>query len=134
MRGGTHAMHDIVGFGKACEIAKRDLAIICKHIKQIESEFFQVLNENACNYSLIGSNTKKIPGLLNLSIPGTNNEIFCKQVSDKISISTGSACSINEKSYVLEAMNIFVNDNIRISFSKFTTNPIDIALNLIKQL
>ncbi|OJV65159.1 MAG: cysteine desulfurase DndA [Clostridiales bacterium 38-18] len=119
MRGGTHAMHDIVGFGKACEIAKRDMLIYIEEMKKFEVELLDKLHYANPKIKLNGSKSKKIPGLINLSIPGINNELFCKQNSTDFAISTGSACSINEKSYVLEELNNYEANYIRISINKF---------------
>ena len=38
IRAGTHAVHNIVGFGKACEIAKRDMDNYIEKILNLEEE------------------------------------------------------------------------------------------------
>jgi cysteine desulfurase len=119
MRGGTHAMHDIVGFGRACEIAKRDMHDYIPKIIEIENELKQSLLKKRPDITFNGNQTKKIPGLLSINIPGINNELFCKQVSESIAISTGSACSISESSYVLEALSKSSDSTLRLSLSKF---------------
>lgn len=102
MRAGTHAMHNIVGFGKACEVAKRDMATYVPKILEIENEFKTELLKVRPDITFNGDQNCKIPGLLSINVPGINNELFCKQVSGEIAISTGSACSISEGSYVLD--------------------------------
>ena len=134
MRGGTHAMHDIVGFGKACEIAKREMSIYIEEMKDFEDELLEKLHLANPKIKLNGSNTKKIPGLINISIPGINNELFCKQNSTDIAISTGSACSINEKSYVLEAISHKDLNYIRISLNKYTIDNKDNIKTIITML
>ena len=44
-RAGTHGVHNIVGFGKACEIAKRDMHEYMKKIAQLEVEAKKIKGE-----------------------------------------------------------------------------------------
>lgn len=112
LRAGTHSMHNIVGLGKACEVAKRDmptyLPVIIAAEETLKNELLKIRPDIKFN----GNQEKKIPGLLSINIPGINNELFCKQVSEKIAISTGSACSIGEGSYVLNSLS---QDNLNSS-------------------
>lgn len=126
MRAGTHAMHNIVGFAKACEIAKRDMNEYIQQIKNTEVKLKELLAEAIPDIRFLGSQESKIPGLLNISIPGINNELVCKQLSSKYAFSTGSACSINEGSYVINSIQHEESNYIRISLNKFTFNLLDI--------
>lgn len=135
MRGGTHAMHDIVGFAKACDLTKQHIKNNDQHILELELYLKEKLLNINPEISYIGSQSKKIPGILSIRIPRINNELFCKQYADQISISTGSACSIHEGSYVLDALDIPSSEVLRISISKFTNyNDIDIFLTLISKI
>ncbi len=60
----------------------------------------------------------KIPGLLSINIPGINNEIFIKRISGEVAISSGSACSYGESSYVLENITSVTTEALRITLSK----------------
>jgi len=132
MRAGTHAMHNIVGFGKACEVAKRDMATTIPKILEIENEFKNELLKVRPDITFNGDQDHKIPGLLSINIPGINNELFCKQVSEEIAISTGSACSISEGSYVLENLEMpFHNNTLRFSFSSALNLPMDFFIQFI---
>lgn len=119
LRAGTHAMHNIVGFGKACEVALRDMKEYIPRILKLESELKEELLKIRPDITYNGDQNNKIPGLLSINIPGINNELFCKQVSDKVAISTGSACSISEKSYVLQQIHNFNTQHIRLSLGKY---------------
>ena len=127
MRAGTHAMHNIVGFGKACEIAKNTMheyiPEILKAEKQLKGELLKIRPDITFN----GDRENKIPGLLSINIPGINNELFCKQISDKIAISTGSACTIDEPSKVTDYINVVNSFIIRVALSKYNQLPIDIT-------
>ena len=52
-----------------------------------------------------------------------HNERFIKRVSDQLAISTGSACSAGEPSYVIASLGKAdkVSKVLRISINKFTT-------------
>ena len=119
MRAGTHSMHNIVGLGKACEVAKRDMGDYIPKILKIENELKRELLKARPDITFNGDQDNKIPGLLSINIPGINNELFCKQVSDEISISTGSACSIGEGSYVLESIGMLETTILRLSLNKY---------------
>lgn len=106
MRAGTHSMHNIVGFAKACSIAKENLKQNNQHLLNLEKEFKNQLLKIRSDLTFNGDQVHKIPGLVSISIPKVNNELLCKQISEEIAISTGSACSIGEKSYVLEELKI----------------------------
>ncbi len=127
MRAGTQAMHDIVGFAKACEIAGDRFVLNSKKLFDTEKQFKYELLKLRKDITFNGDQQNKIPRIISVSIPGINNELFCKEISDKIALSTGSACSISENSYVLEALKIENPHNVlRISFSKNIGNVSEI--------
>ena len=64
----------------------------------------------------------KVPGIVNIQIPNVNNEILIKEISDRVALSTGSACSLNNPSHVLAAIGLDkfqIRNSIRISFGKY---------------
>ncbi len=133
-RAGTLAVHNIVGFGKAAEIAKRDMnkyvPIILEQEKLLQEELTKTIPDIKFN----GHPTEKIPGVLSITLPGINNELLIKKLKDQVAISTGSACSADEPSYVLEAigkLNISRN-TIRLSLSK--TSKISDIITIISLL
>lgn len=120
-RAGTLAVHNIVGFGKACEIAKRDMNDYIKKIKDSEIEVKKALKEKFSNIEFLGDPNNHLPGTISFILIDKHNELYIKQISDKIAISSGSACSINEPSYVLDAIGR-KDDNthfFRMSIGKF---------------
>lgn len=122
-RGGTSAVHNIVGFGKACEIAKRDMDNYMKKISTLEIEAKKVLTEKYPGIEFLGDPENHIPGIIGMLIPNIVNEMFIKNSSDTIAISAGSACGIGEPSYVIKEISLNNNNNnfIRISLSKYNT-------------
>ncbi len=123
-RAGTLAVHNIVGFGKAAEIVKRDLQSTQKRISELDEYLVQNLLKMDC-VRLTNSSEKRIPGLISIiiDIPYFHNERFIKMISDELAISTGSACSAGEPSYVISAMGLadMVSKVLRITINKHTT-------------
>lgn len=120
-RAGTSAVHNIVGFGKACEIAKRDMDKYIKKISELEIETKKMLNEKYPGVEFLGDPNNHIPGVIGMLIPGIVNEIMIKDLAGKCAISSGSACGIGEPSYVIEEIG-FKNRSsnfIRLSLNKF---------------
>lgn len=119
-RAGTLCVHNIVGFGKAAEIAKRDMDNYIPKIIQQETLLKEQLIKSIPNIGFNSHPDEKIPGVLSISIPGVNNELLIKKLKDKIAISTGSACSAEEPSYVLQAIGLgdATRHTIRLSLSK----------------
>ncbi|MBA2864034.1 cysteine desulfurase family protein [Methanococcus maripaludis] len=119
-RSGTHNVPFIVGLGEAFKIAKEEMDEYIPKILELEHYLLEKLKKY--DIKLNGNLKNKIPGVLNISIPGLNNEIFIKKIKDEFAISTGSACSLGEPSYVLDAMGKSREDItscLRISLNKF---------------
>lgn len=128
-RAGTSAVHNIVGFGKACEIAKRDMDIYIKKILDMEIKAKKMLTQKYPGIEFLGDPEHHIPGIIGMLIPGIVNDIFIKEMADKgvCAISSGSACGIGEPSYVIKEIGITKNNSnfIRISLNKFTNCKTD---------
>ena len=126
-RAGTHGVHNIVGFGKACEIAKRDMNEYMKKITQLEVEAKKMILTKYPGKEFLGDPVNKIPGVIGMLIPDIVNEMFIKDLVDKVAISAGSACGISEPSYVIKEINKsdYTNNFIRLSLNKnFTSSDI----------
>lgn len=119
-RGGTSAVHNIVGFGKACEIAKRDMKDYMKKISELEIEAKKMLTEKYPGVEFLGDPEHHIPGVIGVMIPGIVNEMFIKEMANKVAISSGSACGIGEPSYVIMEIGLENKSSqfIRVSISK----------------
>lgn len=102
-RAGTHAVHNIVGFGKAAEIAKRNMKEYIKKITDLELETRKLIKSKFPNVDFLGDPENHIPGIIPIILPGVINELLIEKLSNDVAISSGSACSIGEPSYVIEA-------------------------------
>lgn len=136
-RGGTLAVHDIVGFGKAAEIALRDAKKNEQHLIELDKLLVAGLG-NVPEISLTNPSEKRLPGIVSILVNKRdfNNERFIKKVSGKLALSTGSACSAGEPSYVIKAIGLEkqVSKVIRITINKYTTEEdIQVLLSVLKE-
>lgn len=129
-RSGTLAVHNIVGLGKAAEIAIKEIDDTINKLLVLEAYCKELLVKKFGEQLVFNSDAKdKIPGLISLVLTGVNNQRFIIKHSEKIAISTGSACSSNKPSDVLIAVGKTENE-IR-STLRITLSP-DIELNDLK--
>ncbi len=123
LRSGTLAVHQIVGMGKAAEIAQRDLDNNIKLLLKYEKQFKSRMKEVFGDKIVFNNNIKnKIPGLISVRIKGYNNQLFLKNASPLLAASTGSACSNSKPSYVLKACGYTdeeIRETIRFSLSAY---------------
>lgn len=123
-RAGTHAVHNIVGFGKAAEIALRDMKKNEAHIQKLDELLLRgIANIDGIHTTVDAS--KRIPGIVSIVVEKEDfhNERFIKKISEEVALSTGSACSAGEPSYVIQALGLGdkVTKVLRVSINKFTT-------------
>lgn len=127
-RAGTLSVHNIVGFGKAAELAKKNLNGYLKRIESLDSLAVSRLT-NINGIRLTNPNPNRLKGTISIivDIPDFHNERFIKKVSEQLAISSGSACSAGEPSYVLDAMGLkdMTSKVLRITLNKYT-NEADI--------
>lgn len=136
-RAGTLAVHNIVGFGKAAEIAIRDNAKNEALLKELDQRLVERL-KSIPSILLTNPSEKRIPGIISIIVNQSdfNNERFIKKISDQLALSTGSACSAGEPSYVISAIGLEekVSKVLRISLNKFTTEKeINQLFEILKQ-
>ena len=126
-RGGTHNVPGIVGFGKAIEIAVRDLSINNKKLKMMREYFTTNIIKQIEDVKVNGHPVQKLPGLVNISFKYVEGESLLLLLDlDGIAVSTGSACSSGslEPSHVLHALKLapeVAQGSIRFAFGKSTT-------------
>jgi len=135
-RGGTYCTHNIAGLGKAIEVLENIQNKYIENLNNLEGYLLEKLE--GLPLTLNGYNKdSKVPGILNIQIPGVNNEIFIKENSEMLALSTGSACSLSKPSHVLENIGIDkfkIRNSIRISLGKKNTiKEIDEFINILKK-
>jgi|SRR5699024_8655088 len=127
LRSGTYSVHNIVGFGKAAEIAAQRLNSNINNLNLLEKELTQILIQKFNDNISFNSDTEnKIPGIINVRFKGINNQLLLKKLAPYIAASSGSACSSTNPSHVLQAIGLNLKEtreSIRFSFSPY--NHID---------
>lgn len=126
-RAGTENVPGIIGFGKACEIAKKEIGSGSKYLTGLRDSLHQKLISSIPRVTLNGHPAKRLPTTLNLGIECVEGEsIMINLDLQGVAISTGSACSSGslEPSHVLTAMGIpqeKVHGSLRFSFGRENT-------------
>ncbi|MEM2613006.1 MAG: cysteine desulfurase family protein [Nitrososphaerota archaeon] len=137
IRSGTLNVPGIVGFGKAFEIAVKEMNQENKRFDQWRKYMFEVFVEKCKNVELNGHPYKRLSHNLNVSFEGVENKALIRAVSSKLAISTGSACTtLNvEPSHVILALGFGperAHTAIRLGFSRFNTEEeIEFATDFI---
>ena len=129
MRSGTENVASIVGFGKACEIAKDKLSDNISHFQTLHSSMLSRIIKEIPHVKLNGHPQNRIFNNIHLTFLGINGEdLIIKLDEHGIAASTGSACSVHTQkaSHVLKAMGFNheqITGSLRISFGY--TNTLD---------
>jgi cysteine desulfurase len=123
MRSGTLAVHDIVGFGKAAEMAATALRSDMPRLRKMSQSVATDLVERF-GAKVNGSREVRLPNIVSVTIPGMDTSLVCGVLCSKygICVSSGSACSTGKRhSHVLAAMGKTGNETstLRISLSRF---------------
>ena len=138
-RPGTENVLEIVGLGKACEIAGRNLERDTAHAKKMSDRLFDGLRGRLESLKLNGPLEKRLPNTLSISFPGVDAQQLLSEIGDSVAASAGAACHSGgvEISHVLKAMNIpveWAKGTLRLSTGRMTTeNEIDSAIEVISE-
>ncbi len=125
MRSGTLNVTGIVGFGKACEIAQKDMAEDNRKLLELRNKLQAGLFERLDEIYLNGHPTERLPGNLNVSFAYVEGESLLMGIND-IAVSSGSACTSAtlEPSYVIRALGVneeLAHSSIRFGIGRFNT-------------
>jgi cysteine desulfurase len=124
LRSGTLPTHQIVGMGAACRIAAAEMAEEAPRITRLRVRLWTAL-QSLPGVWLNGDATRRVPGILNVSIEGVEGESLLLALSD-LAVSSGSACASlrGEPSYVLRALGRseqLAQSSLRLSLGRYTT-------------
>jgi len=141
MRSGTENVASIVGFGKACEIAKERLNENISHFQTLHSSMLSKIVKEIPHVKLNGNTEKRIFNNIHLTFLGVNGEdLIIKLDEHGIAASTGSACSVHTQkaSHVLKAMGFNheqITGSLRISFGYMNTlDEVDQTVEVLKKV
>ena len=125
LRSGTLSPALCVGLGEACKDLKINREKYFQHFKELKSKLLSELVLSKLDFVINGSNEKRIPNNLNISIKGkVADQLF--NFLPNFALSSGSACTSGtiERSHVLTAMRYDesrVDGSFRISTGRDTT-------------
>ena len=139
-RAGTENIAGIVGIGKACEIANKNLESHMRNLKKLRDYYISRLQkEMPDKIHINGTMENRLPGNANISFEGLDSSELIFRLDEKgICVSSGSACSSGsrEPSHVLKAINLpdkYLNCAIRTTFGDNNTfEEIDYFIKVLK--
>jgi cysteine desulfurase len=107
LRPGTENVPYIVGLGRACQIAARDLEKEGARLRLLRDELWELLRAEVPGLRLNGHPTERLPNTLNVLFPGASGSAIL-EAAPQVAASTGSACheGAENPSAVLLAMGL----------------------------
>jgi cysteine desulfurase len=126
MRSGTLNVPGIVGMAEALNIASKEMDKENKKDSKLTKHILTKLKQSFPDIKLNGDQKKRLPHNLNITIPGVENKALIHMLKDKLSFSTGSACTTTEvkPSHVITALGYDEEraySSIRFGLGRFTT-------------
>ena len=134
-RAGTLSVHNIVGLGKAAEIARNNIQEQLLCLQNLEAEVRGLLNSKE-NIEILGDPEHHLPGVISIIIreKDFDNERFIKSISSKFALSTGSACTAGMPSHVLQAIGHSADTSRVLRVSLSTENTIEQIKELFQEI
>lgn len=125
MRSGTLAVPLIVGLGKACDFARKEMPEESCRLAGLRNRLEQGITARLSDVYLNGHPTERLPGTSNLSFAYVEGEALMMGVKD-VAVSSGSACTSAslEPSYVLKALGVgdeLAHSSLRFGLGRFNT-------------
>ncbi len=137
MRSGTLNVPGIVGFGKAAELAQKEMSKDAERLAILRDRLETKLVESLEEVYVNGNVEHRMPHVTNLSFKHVEGEGLMMTFNQNIAVSSGSACTSAslEPSYVLIALGLgddLAVSSIRFSLGRFTTDEeVDAAVELL---
>jgi len=125
MRSGTLNVPGIVGFGKACELARLEMAADTERISKLRDKLENALKQIDESY-VNGNTAHRLPHVSNISFKYVEGEGLMMGFNKDIALSSGSACTSAslEPSYVLKALGLgddLAHSSLRFGLGRYTT-------------
>jgi cysteine desulfurase len=136
MRSGTLNVPGIVGFGKACELARLEMASDTERISKLRDKLENALKQIDESY-VNGNPAHRLPHVSNISFKYVEGEGLMMGFNQDIALSSGSACTSAslEPSYVLKALGLgddLAHSSLRFGLGRYTTEEqIDFTIKAV---
>ena len=141
LRPGTENVSGIVGLGKACELAEKNLLDDAKYITNLRDKLIDGILDSVEQSYLDGHRTKRLPNNVNVRFTGIEGESLVLHLDSKgVAASTGSACSSKslEPSHVLIALgleHVEAHGSLRLTLGKENTEEeVDYVITAAKEV
>jgi len=127
-RAGTENVLEIVGLGKACEIAGRNLEHNHRHMQAMRERLHAAIAAGVKEVRLNGHAEKRLPNTLSLSFRNMEATRILEAIGNEVAASAGAACHADrvEISHVLKAMGVpieWAKGTLRLSTGRMTAAP-----------
>jgi len=138
LRAGTENVLEIVGLGKACEIAGQELPEHMAHMQKMRDRLYDALTEKFDWLKLNGHPDVRLPNTLSVSFPNIEANTLLDEL-EEVAASAGAACHADsiDVSPTLTAMQVpteYAMGTIRLSTGRMTTEAeIDRAVTFLSE-
>jgi cysteine desulfurase len=136
-RAGTENVLEIVGLGKACEVAARDLEMNRRHMQAMHDRLHTAITSGLKEVRMNGHPEMRLPNTLSLSFRNLEANRILESIGLEVAASAGAACHADsvEISHVLKAMAVpveWAQGTLRLTTGRMTTSTeIDRAAEVI---
>ena len=136
-RAGTENVLEIVGLGKACEMAERSLVYNQRHLRTMRDRLHAGLADQLSGIRMNGHPEKRLPNTLSLAFKGLEANRILEEIGLAVAASAGAACHADtvSVSHVLEAMQVpleWAKGTVRFSTGRMTTaEQIDTVIQVV---
>jgi cysteine desulfurase len=138
-RAGTENVLEIVGLGKASQVAQRDLEKHMARMKFMRDRLHEGLLGRISNIRVNGDLEHRLPNTLSISFKGHEANRILEDIGLEVAASAGAACHADtvEISHVLEAMGVpleWAKGTLRFSVGRMTTEAeIDKTIRVVAE-
>jgi cysteine desulfurase len=135
LRPGTLPVHQIAGFGAACDLIRQQRDSEPERLEGLARRLWAGLEPLGDLY-LNGATAPRVPGILNVSFGGVEGESLFGGLAG-LAVSAGAACNseVREPSYVLRALGRdarLAESSLRFSLGRFSTEAeVDAAIGAV---
>ncbi|MGD8285812.1 MAG: cysteine desulfurase family protein [Desulfobacterales bacterium] len=136
-RAGTENVLEIVGIGKACEVAGRDLQHKADHLITMRERLVEGIRRECKQVRLNGHAEKRLPNTISISFLNLEANRILDEIGLEVAASAGAACHSDTVavSHVLEAMRVPLNwakGTLRLTTGRMTNeDDIDKAVQVV---
>jgi cysteine desulfurase len=137
LRSGTLNVPGIVGFGRAAEIARAEMAVEATRVGELRDRLLEGLRAKTDGMTVNGAMHARLPGNLNVSFAGIDGEALLVSLDD-LAVSSGAACTQAEPSHVLMALGLSKDQalaSLRFGIGRTTTkDEVDYAATKVSEV